>query len=184
MREQWEIHWKNYYKILQVDPSAEPEVVDGAYIRLAKKYAPDVNKDPGANQRMVEINEAKEVLKDTERRKRYHEEWLRRSGGSNNSNTPYNTNRNADPQRYPHPPSPEPQSAPDKPSEETQLKMCPNCNESSNMKILYVDKIPAYAQCPKCHKLINLRPKANEMSKTEVMRRVEEFLRKNNKRFK
>ena len=34
---------KNYYKILQIDPSAEPEVVQAAYRRLAQKYHPDAN---------------------------------------------------------------------------------------------------------------------------------------------
>jgi len=104
MREQWEIHWKDYYKILQIDPSAEPEVVDGAYVRLAKKYAPDVNKDPGANDRMKDLNEAKEVLKDPERRKRYHDEWLRESRRSSDStSSSSNTNRHADPPKPPPP---------------------------------------------------------------------------------
>ncbi|MFC1972373.1 DnaJ domain-containing protein, partial [Chloroflexota bacterium] len=52
MRENWEIHWKDYYQILQVQPSAEPEVIKGAYDRLSRKYHPDVNKSSTASQRM------------------------------------------------------------------------------------------------------------------------------------
>lgn len=53
---------EDYYKILQVDPSAEPEVITAAYRRLAFKYHPDTNKSPDAEARMRRINEAYEVL--------------------------------------------------------------------------------------------------------------------------
>ena len=56
MKENWENHWKDYYQILQVHPSAEPEVVKAAYDRLARKYHPDVNKETSAPQRMKDIN--------------------------------------------------------------------------------------------------------------------------------
>ncbi len=59
---------KDYYRILQVDPSAEPEVIDAAYRRLARKYHPDSNPSPDAMRRMQEINEAYEVLRDPMRR--------------------------------------------------------------------------------------------------------------------
>ncbi len=59
------------YKILQVDPKAEPEVIEGAYRRLARKYHPDVNKHPDAAQRMKEINLAYEVLSDPQKRAAY-----------------------------------------------------------------------------------------------------------------
>ena len=62
MKENWETHWKDYYKILQVHPSAEQEVVKAARDRLAGKYHPDVNKEPIAHERMKDINEAYEVL--------------------------------------------------------------------------------------------------------------------------
>lgn len=35
MQEPWEINWKDYYRILQVHPTAEQEVIKGAYDRLA-----------------------------------------------------------------------------------------------------------------------------------------------------
>ena len=62
---------KNYYQILQVDPSAEPEVIKAAYRRLADKYHPDRNKGADASARMLEINEAYGVLGDDARRAAY-----------------------------------------------------------------------------------------------------------------
>jgi len=62
MRENWEINWKDYYKILQVHPLAEPEVVKAAFDRLARKYHPDINKDQTALARMKDLNEAFEII--------------------------------------------------------------------------------------------------------------------------
>jgi curved DNA-binding protein CbpA len=56
------------YKILQVDPEAEDEVIEAAYKRLARKYHPDVSAGPDAQERMVRINQAWEVLRDPVRR--------------------------------------------------------------------------------------------------------------------
>jgi curved DNA-binding protein CbpA len=51
------------YKILQVDPEAEDEVIEAAYRRLARKYHPDVASGGDAAARMVAINQAWEVLR-------------------------------------------------------------------------------------------------------------------------
>lgn len=59
------------YKALQVDPEADPEVIQAAYRRLAQKYHPDVAHGPDAVRRMVEINRAWDVLGDPERRQAY-----------------------------------------------------------------------------------------------------------------
>jgi len=80
MTENWELHWKDYYKILQVHRLAEPDVVKAAYRKLAQTYAPDINPDPSANDIMKDINEAYEVLSDPERKKRYDAKWDRREG--------------------------------------------------------------------------------------------------------
>jgi len=61
----------DYYEILQVSPSAEQEVIEAAYRRLARKYHPDVNPDPAAAQRMRLLNEAFEVLADPQKRAEY-----------------------------------------------------------------------------------------------------------------
>jgi len=62
---------KDLYRILQVDPAAEPEIIDVAYKKLALKYHPDVNKSPEAHQRMQEINGAYQILRDPLKRDRY-----------------------------------------------------------------------------------------------------------------
>jgi hypothetical protein len=65
------------YRVLQVDPSAEPEVIEAAYKRLARKYHPDLNADPRAAERMKELSAAYDVLRDRDRRAEYD----RRRGG-------------------------------------------------------------------------------------------------------
>ena len=59
------------YRILQVDPSAEADVIYAVYRRLARKYHPDVNPSADANRQMQEINMAYEVLGNPERRLEY-----------------------------------------------------------------------------------------------------------------
>ena len=63
---------KDYYKILGVDKTASEEEIKSAYRKLAKKYHPDLNKDnPEAADKFKEINEAYEVLSDSQKRKNY-----------------------------------------------------------------------------------------------------------------
>jgi curved DNA-binding protein CbpA len=62
------------YKILQVDPEADPDVIQAAYRRLAQKHHPDRAQDEEARRRMVEINRAWEVLRDPARRVAYDRE--------------------------------------------------------------------------------------------------------------
>lgn len=62
---------EDFYAILQVHFLAEPEVIESAYRRLARKYHPDVNKSPGAESRMKKINEAYETLSDQAKRRQY-----------------------------------------------------------------------------------------------------------------
>ena len=69
---------KDYYDILQVSPNAEQEVIEAAYRRLARKYHPDVNRDPNAADRMRELNEAYEVLGGASRRAECHQPLVRR----------------------------------------------------------------------------------------------------------
>jgi curved DNA-binding protein CbpA len=59
------------YKVLQVDPEAEDEVVAAAYRRLARKYHPDVAGGDEAVARMAAINAAWEVVGDPVRRAAY-----------------------------------------------------------------------------------------------------------------
>jgi len=65
------MEYKDYYKILGVKRNASQEEIKQAFRRLARKYHPDVNKDPDAEKKFKEINEAHEVLSDPEKRKKY-----------------------------------------------------------------------------------------------------------------
>jgi curved DNA-binding protein len=65
------VKYKDYYEILGVPRTATQEEIQRAYRKLARKYHPDVNKEPRAEEKFKEINEAYEVLKDPEKRRRY-----------------------------------------------------------------------------------------------------------------
>lgn len=65
------MEYKDYYAALGVDRDASADDVQKAYRKLARKYHPDVNRSPGAEDRFKEISEAYEVLKDPEKRQKY-----------------------------------------------------------------------------------------------------------------
>ncbi len=58
----------DFYEILQVHPKADPDVIRAAYRVLARKHHPDHGGDPG---RMIQINDAWDVLGDAARRAEY-----------------------------------------------------------------------------------------------------------------
>jgi DnaJ domain len=62
---------RSLYEILQVDPRAEPEVLEAAFRRLARKYHPDVSTTTDGSQRMKELNAAYQILRDPARRADY-----------------------------------------------------------------------------------------------------------------
>lgn len=63
--------FQDYYSSLGVSRTATAEEIQRAYRALARKYHPDVNKEPGAEARFKEVSEAYEVLKDPKKRERY-----------------------------------------------------------------------------------------------------------------
>lgn len=66
------MEYKDYYKVLGVDKSATDEDIKSSYRKLAKKYHPDLNpNDEKAQEKFKEINEAYEVLGDSEKKKEY-----------------------------------------------------------------------------------------------------------------
>ncbi len=62
---------RDYYEVLGVARTATADEVKRAYRTLARQYHPDINADAGAEERFKEINEAHEVLSDTDRRAAY-----------------------------------------------------------------------------------------------------------------
>ncbi|MGB3203524.1 MAG: molecular chaperone DnaJ [Crinalium sp.] len=62
---------RDYYEILGISRDADKEEIKRAYRRLARKYHPDVNSEPGADEKFKEINRAYEVLSEPEMRSRY-----------------------------------------------------------------------------------------------------------------
>ncbi|KAL9238346.1 hypothetical protein vseg_012779 [Gypsophila vaccaria] len=70
---------RNYYSVLGVSESAAKSDIKTAYRKLARTYHPDVNKEPGAEQKFKEISNAYEILSDDKKRSvydRYGEEGL------------------------------------------------------------------------------------------------------------
>jgi curved DNA-binding protein len=65
------VEFKDYYEILGVKPDASAAEIKAAYRKLARKYHPDKNKEGGAEEKFKAVNEANEVLKDTEKRRSY-----------------------------------------------------------------------------------------------------------------
>lgn len=62
---------RDYYEILGVPRTATPDDLKSAFRKLARQYHPDVNKEPDAEERFKELNEAYAVLSDTEKRAAY-----------------------------------------------------------------------------------------------------------------
>ncbi|MES2993611.1 MAG: DnaJ C-terminal domain-containing protein [Pseudomonadota bacterium] len=65
------MEFKDYYKILGVARDASVDDIRSAYRKLARKYHPDVSKEPDAEARFKELGEANEVLRDPEKRAAY-----------------------------------------------------------------------------------------------------------------
>ncbi|WP_410599616.1 DnaJ C-terminal domain-containing protein [Amycolatopsis sp. lyj-90] len=62
---------EDFYRVLGVPRTAGEDEIQRAYRKLARKYHPDINKDPGAEDRFKAVSEAYEVLSRPETRRRY-----------------------------------------------------------------------------------------------------------------
>lgn len=65
------MEYKDYYKRLGVSRDAKPDEIKRAYRKLARRYHPDVSKEPDAEEQFKAVQEAYEVLKDPEKRQAY-----------------------------------------------------------------------------------------------------------------
>ena len=65
--------FKDYYKILGVEPTADDKAIKTAYRKLARKYHPDVSKEKDAEEKFKDVNEAYEALKSADKRAEYDE---------------------------------------------------------------------------------------------------------------
>lgn len=62
---------RDYYEVLGVDKNASEADIKSAFRRLAKKYHPDVSKEPDAAEKFKEAQEAYAVLSDADKRRKY-----------------------------------------------------------------------------------------------------------------
>jgi curved DNA-binding protein len=72
--------YKDYYKVMGVERTASAEEIKSAYRKLARKYHPDVSKEPGAEEKFKEVGEAYETLKDPQKRAAYDQLGSHRPG--------------------------------------------------------------------------------------------------------
>jgi curved DNA-binding protein len=75
------MEFKDYYKIMGVARDATQDEIKRAYRKLARKYHPDVSKEPDAEARFKDLGEANEVLKDAEKRAAYDQLGANYKGG-------------------------------------------------------------------------------------------------------
>ena len=88
---------QNYYDILEVSKNASPEIIEKAYKTLVKKYHPDLQKDEDKNkyeEKIKKINEAYDILSDSEKRKKYDFNLKNTEISINDYNTLYQENIN------------------------------------------------------------------------------------------
>ncbi|AXX89700.1 DnaJ family protein [Arcobacter suis] len=74
---------KSLYETLEINEKASADEIKKAYRKLARKYHPDVNKDPQAEEKFKEINAAYEVLSNPEKKQQYDQHGDSMFGGQN-----------------------------------------------------------------------------------------------------
>lgn len=87
---------KSLYETLEVNEKATADEIKKAYRKLARKYHPDVNKDPQAEEKFKEINAAYEVLSNPEKKQQYDQYGDSMFGGQNFHDFARNQGSNVD----------------------------------------------------------------------------------------
>jgi DnaJ-class molecular chaperone len=82
--------FRNHYRVLDIDSTADEATIKAAFRRLARRYHPDLAKNARAGRRFQEIREAYDVLSDPDKRRQYDEIYraqtaLRRVSGRGES---------------------------------------------------------------------------------------------------
>ena len=62
---------RDYYEVLGLSKGASEDEIKKAYRKLSKKYHPDINKEPDADEKFKEVSEAYEILSDPQKRAAY-----------------------------------------------------------------------------------------------------------------
>jgi curved DNA-binding protein len=82
----------DYYATLGVDKTASADDIKKSFRRLARKYHPDISKEPDAAAQMAAINEANDVLSNPEKRKAYdqvgHQAWAQGARSADDARPP------------------------------------------------------------------------------------------------
>jgi len=111
MQESWEIHWEDYYEIIEVSAEADADAIKKAYLYKAWLLSADrmtgapEHAKAMAQEELKKVNNAYDTLKDTKKRGEYHEEWLRRTARRGNSNSYRNSDTSSDRPKSPPPKS-------------------------------------------------------------------------------
>ena len=87
---------KSLYETLEINEKATADEIKKAYRKLARKYHPDVNKDPQAEEKFKEINAAYEVLSNPEKKQQYDQYGDSMFGGQNFHDFARNQGSNVD----------------------------------------------------------------------------------------
>ena len=103
---------ESYYELLQVQPTADLEIIQAAYRRLMLRYHPDRNRSPDAEEMAIRLNLALEILSDPGKRGTYDRELAARD-----RRTTGETHQGGSRPSSPSPPPPRPSQPPPRPAQ-------------------------------------------------------------------